>query len=157
MLARTDKGGKPQRLSAAAGAADSAPLGPTAKSGDWLTLGLAATKSPGRPSANCVWRWCRRGVLSRAGHRICLQHIRVGGKIFTNEAWLGEFFEKVADADAAYFAGAGNGRDIRDAEKPGNVPPVGFTVNKKPRVLAGSVDPNERDAQLQRRLEEEGL
>jgi hypothetical protein len=96
-------------------------------------------------------------VRSRAGLRITLKHIRVGGKIFTTEAWLREFFEKVADADAAYFAGAGDGRDALETLVPGNAPSVGFTVNKKPRVLAGSVKPNERDAQLQRRLEEEGL
>jgi len=50
-----------------------------------------------------VWRWCRRGVKSRCGNRIKLRHVRVGGKIFTTEAWLDEFFKATAESDAAHF------------------------------------------------------
>jgi len=40
-----------------------------------LTLMQAAKLAPGRPSGNCIWRWCRRGVLARSGERIRLEHI----------------------------------------------------------------------------------
>ena len=32
-----------------------------------LTLARAAKLAPGRPSANCVWRWCREGVKVARG------------------------------------------------------------------------------------------
>jgi len=50
----------------------------------------------GRPSANCIWRWCRKGVLSRAGKRVRLRHVRIGGKIFTEAEWLNEFGQSLA-------------------------------------------------------------
>lgn len=68
-----------------------------------ITLTQAAKLAAGRPSTNCVWRWCHKGVLSRKGERIRLQHVRVGGKIFTTAAWLGEFGQRMAAADAEYF------------------------------------------------------
>jgi hypothetical protein len=70
---------------------------------DYLTLTEAANLTPGRPSANCLWRWCRRGVISRSGERVRLQHARMGGKIFTTTAWLEEFGRRLADADRRYF------------------------------------------------------
>ena len=71
-----------------------------------LTLGQAANRSPGRPSANAVWRWCRKGILSRSGKRIRLNHVRVGGRIFTDPESLDRFFVEVAEADAAHFDAA---------------------------------------------------
>ncbi|MBL9149404.1 MAG: DUF1580 domain-containing protein [Phycisphaerae bacterium] len=68
-----------------------------------ITLGDAAKLAPGRPSTNCIWRWCRRGVLSRGGERIRLQHVRAGGKIFTTAEWVDQFVRRLAEADAAYF------------------------------------------------------
>ncbi len=68
-----------------------------------ITLTEATKHSPGRPSTNCVWRWCRKGVRARSGLRVRLRHVRVGGKIFTSRAWLEEFGHHVAEADAAYF------------------------------------------------------
>ncbi len=68
-----------------------------------ITLAEAAKIAPGRPSTNCVWRWCRKGVLSRGGDRIRLQHQRVGGMIFTTAAWLEEFGHALAEADTKYF------------------------------------------------------
>lgn len=70
---------------------------------DLLTLSQAARGTPGRPSSNCLWRWCRRGVLSRAGDRVYLQHVRVGGKVYTRTEWLEDFGRTLAGADAAYF------------------------------------------------------
>jgi len=68
-----------------------------------ITLTEAAKVMPGRPSTNCLWRWCRRGVLSRGGERIRLEHRRIGGKIFTAPDWLDEFGRRLADADTRYF------------------------------------------------------
>ena len=68
-----------------------------------ISLTEATKISPGRPSTNCVWRWCRKGVRARGGTRVRLRHVRVGGKIFTSQQWLDEFGHHVADADAAYF------------------------------------------------------
>lgn len=70
---------------------------------EYLTLGQAARISPGRPSANAVWRWCRKGLRSRGGRRIRLQHVRMGGRIFTTEAWVHEFGQRLAEADSEHF------------------------------------------------------
>ena len=69
----------------------------------YITLTEAAKLSPGRPSSCAVWRWCRVGLKSRNGERIKLRHSRVGGRIFTTESDLSEFFRAVADADRQYF------------------------------------------------------
>lgn len=73
---------------------------------NYLSLSEAANSDhvPGRPSANAIWRWCRKGVKSRAGERVRLEHIRVGGKIFTCPDWLNQFFSKLAASDADYFS-----------------------------------------------------
>jgi hypothetical protein len=68
-----------------------------------ITLSQAAKIAPGRPSINCLWRWCRRGVIARSGERVRLQHVRVGGKIFTAALWLEEFGRQLAEADQRYF------------------------------------------------------
>jgi hypothetical protein len=70
---------------------------------DYLTLGKAAAEAPGRPSSNAVWRWCRRGVVARGGARVRLQHVRLGGRVYTTRRWLREFGERLAAADAAHF------------------------------------------------------
>jgi hypothetical protein len=68
-----------------------------------ITLTEAARHTPGRPSVNCIWRWCRKGVLSRCGRRVRLGHIRIGGKIFTSGVWLREFGLELAAADVEHF------------------------------------------------------
>jgi len=68
-----------------------------------ITLTNAAKIAPGRPSTNCLWRWCRRGVRARDGQRVRLQHLRIGGKIFTTLGWLEEFGRHLAEADTKYF------------------------------------------------------
>ncbi len=68
-----------------------------------LTLAQAAKIAPGRPSPNCVWRWCREGVKSASGDRIRLKHTRFGSRIFTTRQWLNEFGQALAEADAAHF------------------------------------------------------
>jgi len=69
----------------------------------YIDLVTAAKQCPSRPSANAVWRWCRRGVRSRSGHRVHLKHYRIGGKIFTTEEDLRHFFAALAEADRVYF------------------------------------------------------
>ncbi len=68
-----------------------------------ITLTQAAKVAPGRPSTNCLWRWCRRGVKARDGRRVRLQHLRIGGKIFTTLGWLEQFGRQLAEADSKYF------------------------------------------------------
>lgn len=70
----------------------------------YISLTDVAKYAPGRPSANCVWRWCRRGVLARNGERIRLKHVRIGGKIFTTRRWLDDFGRGLAAEDAKYFS-----------------------------------------------------
>lgn len=42
-----------------------------------ITLSQAAKLAPGRPSLNCVWRWCREGVKAAYGTRVRLKHVRI--------------------------------------------------------------------------------
>ena len=69
----------------------------------YITLKQAAEIAPGQPSGNCLWRWCRKGVVARNGQTVRLQHIRIGGKLFTTAAWVDEFGRLLAEADANYF------------------------------------------------------
>lgn len=83
----------------------------------YLTLAQAAKVTPGQPSVNAMWRWCRRGVRSRDGARVYLEHIRVGGKIFTTAEWVYEFGQRLATADTAHFRGdTSPGTPLPDAE-----------------------------------------
>jgi hypothetical protein len=68
-----------------------------------LTLTQAAKLAPGRPTPNCIWRWCREGVKAASGERVRLKHMRFGSRIFTTRRWLNEFGRALAEADAAYF------------------------------------------------------
>lgn len=71
--------------------------------GALISITELAKLVPGRPSTNCVWRWCRKGVRSRNGERVRLQHVRIGGKIFSKTDWLNEFGAKLAESDTRYF------------------------------------------------------
>jgi len=70
---------------------------------EYITLTEAAKIAPGRPSTNCLWRWCRKGVLSRGGRRVHLKHVRIGGKLFTARKWVEAFGLELAAADTEYF------------------------------------------------------
>lgn len=72
----------------------------------YITLAEAAKLAPTRPSANAVWRWCRRGIKARNGSRVRLAHVRVGGRVFTTHDNVEAFFAELADADAEYFGQA---------------------------------------------------
>lgn len=73
------------------------------ESSNFLTLGQAAALVPNHPSPNCIWRWCRKGVKARSGERVHLQHVRLGGVIYTTGAWMQEFGRQLVDADAKHF------------------------------------------------------
>ena len=113
--------------------------------GEYITLAKAAQLAPGRPSSNCVWRWCRRGVLARSGERVHLRHVRVGGKIFTKSAWVDDFGERLARADAEYFG------------DPETSMPEGASPDQDGAKNARSRDRASRLAQVERELAEEGL
>lgn len=70
---------------------------------NYLTVTEAARLIPGRPSAHSIWRWCRKGIISRSGCRLFLEHVRIGGKIYTTEKWLHEFCSELAHLDREHF------------------------------------------------------
>lgn len=70
---------------------------------DLHKLSEAAKFYPYPISTNSIWRHCRKGIKSRSGEKIYLDHVRVGGTIFTTEAAIQEFFRAVAQADREYF------------------------------------------------------
>ena len=69
----------------------------------YLSITEVANIAPGRPKTNCIWRWCRKGVLSRSGERVRLRHVRIGGMIYSTRQWLDEFGRRLAEADERYF------------------------------------------------------
>lgn len=118
-----------------------------------ITLTQAAKIAPGRPSTNCLWRWCRRGVRARDGQRVRLQHRRIGGKIFTTLAWLDEFGRHLAEADTRYFDLCEAAAHVAaDAE----LPVQRRRRRSKQDDRAGQADRRELDA-AQRELEEAGI
>lgn len=68
---------------------------------EYITLSEAAALAPRPPTAGAVWRWARRGLPTSDGRRIHLRHVRVGGRVYTTEQWLHQFFEELAAADLA--------------------------------------------------------
>jgi len=67
----------------------------------YISMSEAAKRAPCRLSAKTIWRWCRRGLTVRSGTSIRLQHICVGGRVFTTAQWLEQFFAELAKADLA--------------------------------------------------------
>jgi len=114
---------------------------------DHITLTQAAKITPGRPSTNCLWRWCRRGVLARNGERVRLEHVRMGGKIFTTRRWVETFGQALAEADKNYF-------DIEQDQQPAPVP----RQPRRRRAVAAPPPsrPSSHDRAM-RELEEAGL
>lgn len=121
---------------------------------DLITLTDAAKVAPGRPSTNCVWRWCRRGVLSRSGQRIRFNHVRVGGKLFTTAQWVGEFGKALAAADAEHF-------DSHDGSPDQSVVSTPSAVAHQPRTRRPRQYRSQHRetslTQVNRELEAEGL
>ncbi len=103
LLETSPRAGEPTAVGTAPLVAERAASESSSALDGYISLTQATKIAPGRPSINCVWRWCRRGVMSRSGERIRLTHIRVGGKLFTSSAWLDEFGRRLAEADARHF------------------------------------------------------
>ncbi len=81
---------------------------------EYLTLSEVARSAPGKPTTNCIWRWCRKGVKARTGQRVHLDHVRVGGKVLVPRDAPDRFFKALANADAAHFS--------RDSAQPSRPP-----------------------------------
>ena len=75
-----------------------------------LTISQAARIVPGRPHVSSVWRWCRKGVKTRSGQRVRLEHCRYGSRIFTSKQALDRFAHRLAEADVENFAGSSDHR-----------------------------------------------
>ncbi|KAA0215794.1 MAG: DUF1580 domain-containing protein [Leptolyngbya sp. PLA3] len=119
---------------------------------DHITLAQAAKLAPGRPSSNCVWRWCREGVKAATGTRIRLKHVRFGSRIFTTLQWLNDFGSALAEADAAHFD--------RDAQLPAPEPAPSRRTSKRSRRASrsgGADEARRRHLEAERELEEAGL
>ncbi len=120
---------------------------------DHITLGEASHLVPGRPSTNCMWRWCRKGVLARSGERIRLEHVRIGGRIFTRPNWVDEFSHRLTAADVSYF----DAREAAAKELPGRDPR--FDPPRRHRRLRqpARAATTQRQDEIDRELDEEGL
>lgn len=68
-----------------------------------ISLAEAAELSPNLPSANTLWRWCRRGLELPSGERVRLTHSQIGGRIFTTAADVQYFLRQVAEAGLEPF------------------------------------------------------
>lgn len=117
-----------------------------------ITLSQAAKLAPGRPSSNCVWRWCREGVKAATGRRVRLKHVRFGSRIYTTRQWLNDFGLALAEADAAHFD--------RDEQTPEPEPVPSRRPSKRSRRASRSSAADEarrRHLEAERELEEAGL
>lgn len=129
----------------------------TAPIDKYLTLSQAARHAPGKPTPNCLWRWCRKGVAARGGRRIYLYHVRSGGKLFTTAEWVRAFGRELTEADQAHFDAKRRAGD----DLPGREPRYGPSPTKAkdrpdPTEPTGSADLS-ADDDLERELREEGL
>ena len=66
---------------------------------DYITLAQAGRLVPGNASPRTIWRWARYGVLSRAGNRVRLAHVRIGAKLYTTTSDLESFFRELSATD----------------------------------------------------------
>jgi hypothetical protein len=74
-----------------------------------VTLCEAAKRTPGRPDASTLWRWCRKG------HRgVRLEYLRFGRRIFTSIEALDRFAAAVAAMDAPI-------KDVEGSSAPGHL------------------------------------
>lgn len=106
------------------------------------TLGQASSLLPSingrRVSANAIWRWCRKGVSG-----IHLEHVRIGGRIFTSSDALNRFVNRLAEQDM---------ERLRDVTPPR--PKV--RARRRPRVRT-SAEASRLHAEAEAELEREGL
>ncbi|HRQ01000.1 MAG TPA: DUF1580 domain-containing protein [Terrimesophilobacter sp.] len=114
-----------------------------------ITLSQAAKLAPGRPSPNCVWRWCREGVKAASGQRVRLKHVRFGSRIYTTRRWLNAFGLALAEADAIHF-------ERGDQTKEVTVPTATRRRSRRSREATRD-EARRRHDQAERELAEAGL
>ena len=56
-----------------------------------------------KPHSSALWRWMRKGVKGRNGHRVHLEHMRFGGRVVTSAEALERFGRALAEADREHF------------------------------------------------------
>ena len=78
--------------------------------------------------ANAIWRWCRRGV--RGVH---LEHVRIGGRIFTSAQALNRFANALAAADMDRL----KARSAQPAPAPA-LPPISVSQRSAYRPLTAA-------------------
>ncbi len=110
---------------------------------------------PGRPHVSAVWRWCRRGVLARSGERVRLEHVRMGGKLFTSKAWIDTFARTLAAADTAYFDQRSEAAQALPPRDPKYGPPNRKKRSHPPPALSAAEQ--RRRAEVEEELDREGL
>lgn len=131
-------------------------------SDDYITLTHAAQSVPGRTTPNCVWRWCRTGVLARNGERVRLEHVRVGGKIYTRHGWLEAFCRRLAELDTAYFDAKATAARQAPPRDPRYASPTRQWRRTRPGAVSEEAkrrldESRRRHDEAERHLEEEGL
>lgn len=114
-----------------------------------ITLSQAAKLAPGRPSSNCVWRWCREGVKAASGERVHLKHVRFGSRIYTTQQWLHDFGHALAEADAAHFQRSELAPEPDESGRPKR-------ATKRSRPIPVD-EAHRRHLETERELEEAGL
>lgn len=119
----------------------------------YLTLIEACGIAPGRPSVNCFWRWCRKGILARNGQRIRIRHIRSGGKVLTTRQWVNDFFKQLADRDAEYF----DGKAVDSGRQPPRESRYGPPRRRQSSRPQGSGAEQEHRDDIEQELDEEGI
>lgn len=129
---------------------------------DYISLTQAAQSVPGRTTSNCVWRWCRTGVLARNGDRVRLEHVRVGGKIFTRRVWLEAFLKGIAQLDTAYFDAKASAAAAAAPRDPRYAAPRHQWRSSRPGPVSEEAkrrfdESQRRHEAAERELDEEGL
>lgn len=85
---------------------------------DLLTFAQAARLCPVEVAPHSVWRWARKGLTSRSGETMRLEHVRVGRRIFIPRDALGRFFEAVALSDTRQGSEARQSVPARETKRP---------------------------------------
>jgi len=87
------------------------------------------------------------------GERIHLEHVRVGGKLYTTPRWIEEFGSRLAEADAAYFKTASE----PPRRKPVPAPVASFRARRRSPRRSTDQQEAERRARIAAELDAEGL
>jgi hypothetical protein len=93
------------------------------------------------PSPNAIWRWCRKGVGG-----VHLEHVRVGGRLFTSAEALKRFANLVAQRDV---------ERLRDRATPPS--PIPNRRQRGGRHVPTSDEVARRHAEIAAELDREGL